>query len=237
MGNGPLGSLRTPFRVTTDARHDSEEHRRSDIFAEAGCWDDPNGSACQLSPAMEREDDGPAKPRCEKSLMLAVRITKIALIAGFALHASLIVFGNVTDYGTNFDFVRHVLSMDTVFPNTTIQYRAITDPTLHQIAYLLIIITEAVVAGLCWLGSYRLLRALRSDGRAFNRAKPVAIAGLTLGILLWQVGFITIGGEWFGMWMSHQWNGIPSAFRFVMILYASLILLVMRDDDLAEQRE
>jgi len=24
--------------------------------------------------------------------------------------------------------------------------------------------------------------------------------GLTLGLLLWQVGFMTIGGEWFGMW-------------------------------------
>lgn len=169
--------------------------------------------------------------------MLAVRIAKIALIAGFALHASFVVFGNVTDYGTNLEFVQHVLSMDTVFPGTTIKYRAITDPTLHQIAYLLVIVIEAVVAALCWLGSYRLLRALRSDGRAFNQAKPTAVAGLTLGILLWQVGFVTIGGEWFGMWMSHQWNGVPSAFRFAMILYASLILLIMRDYDLAEPRE
>lgn len=183
------------------------------------------------------EAEGPANDSMRERMMLVIRIAKIVLVAGFALHASLVVFGNVTDYGTNFEFVQHVLSMDTVFPNTTIQYRAITDPTLHQIAYLLIIVTEAVVAVLCWLGSYRLLRALRSDGRAFNQAKPTAIAGLILGILLWQLGFITIGGEWFGMWMSHQWNGIPSAFRFVMILYASLILLVMRDDDPAKPHE
>lgn len=169
--------------------------------------------------------------------MLAVRVAKIAFIAAFALQASLVVFGNVTDYGTNFEFVQHVLSMDTVFPSTTIRYRAIADPTWHQIAYLLIIITEAVVAGLCWLGAYRLLRVMRSDGRTFNQAKSAAVAGLMFGILLWQVGFITIGGEWFGMWMSHQWNGIPSAFRFVMILYASLILVVMRDGDLTTASE
>ena len=169
--------------------------------------------------------------------MLAIRAAKIAFVAGFALHASLVAFGNVTDYGTNFEFVRHVLSMDTIFPTATIAYRAIADPVLQQAAYLIIIATEAAVAALCWLGAYRLVRALRSDGRAFNHAKPVAVAGLTLGILLWQIGFITIAGEWFGMWMSHQWNGVPDAFRIAMILYAGLIFLAMRDGELADPHE
>jgi predicted small integral membrane protein len=169
--------------------------------------------------------------------MFAIRAAKIAFVAGFALHASLVVFGNVTDYGTNFEFVRHVLSMDTVFPTATIAYRAIVNPVLHHAAYLIIIVTEAVVAALCWLGAYRLVRAVRSEARAFNRAKPVAVAGLTLGILLWQIGFITIAGEWFGMWMSHQWNGVPDAFRIVMILYAGLILLAMPDGERSEPLE
>ena len=47
---------------------------------------------------------------------------------------------------------------------------------------------------------------------------PLKIAGLALGFLLWQVGFMSIGGEWFGMWQSKDWNGVPSAFRFVMCL-------------------
>lgn len=164
--------------------------------------------------------------------MLAVRAAKIALVAGFALHASLVAFGNITDYGTNLQFVQHVLAMDTIFPTSMIRYHAITDPTLQQAAYLLIITTEATIAVLCWLGAYRLLRVFRADGCAFNRAKPISIVGLTLGILLWQVAFMTIAGEWFKMWMSEQWNGVPEAFRLVMILYASLIFLVMRDDDL-----
>jgi len=32
----------------------------------------------------------------------------------------------------------------------------------------------------------------------FNCSKSIAIAGLTLGFLVWQVGFMSIGGEWFG---------------------------------------
>ena len=47
--------------------------------------------------------------------MIAVRVAKIVLVAALALHASLVAFGNITDYGTNFSFVQHVLSMDTIF--------------------------------------------------------------------------------------------------------------------------
>jgi predicted small integral membrane protein len=42
--------------------------------------------------------------------MLIIRIGKAALVAAVALHASLAVFGNVTDYAINFTFVQHVLS-------------------------------------------------------------------------------------------------------------------------------
>src|SRR5204863_3614277 len=65
--------------------------------------------------------------------------------------------------------------------------------------------------------------------------KTFAILGLTLGFLLWQVGFMSIGGEWFGMWQSQQWNGVPSAFRFVLAISAVLILVAMPDHDLERQ--
>jgi len=164
--------------------------------------------------------------------MLAIRSAKIVLVAAVALHASLVAFGNVTDYGTNFAFVQHVLSMDTIFKNVTIGYRAITSPVLHHAAYALIIVAEAATAILCWIGAWRLFGRLRADAGAFNRAKPFAVCGLTLGLLVWQVGFITIAGEWFGMWMSQQWNGVPSAFRLVMILLAILIFVALPDGEL-----
>jgi len=161
--------------------------------------------------------------------MLAIRVAKIIVVAAFALHASLVAFGNVTDYGTNFAFVRHVLSMDSIFPDSTITWRAISNTTLHHAAYVLIIATEIGVAVLCWIGAWRLMRSILADGPTFDRAKTFAIAGLTLGILLWQLGFITIGGEWFGMWMSQHWNGIESAFRIVVILLGALIFVAMPD--------
>jgi predicted small integral membrane protein len=164
--------------------------------------------------------------------MIAIRAAKLALVAAVALFASLVTFGNLTDYNTNFAFVQHVLSMDTIFSFSTIKYRAITDPTLHHAAYAVIIATEAATAVLCWIGAVMLLRRLRADAGAFNRAKTFAVLGLTLGFLLWQVGFMSIGGEWFGMWQSQQWNGVPSAYRFVMVIVAVLIFVVLPDQEL-----
>jgi predicted small integral membrane protein len=164
--------------------------------------------------------------------MLAIRAAKIAMVAAIALFATLVSFGNITDYGTNYAFVQHVLSMDTIFPGSTIGYRAITAPALHHLAYAGIIATEAVTAALCWIGAYALLRRIRAAAAVFNGGKTFAVLGLTLGFLLWQVGFMTIGGEWFGMWQSQQWNGVPSAFRFVMVILGVLILVAMPDGEL-----
>ena len=73
---------------------------------------------------------------------------------------------------------------------------------------------------------------LRSNAVAFNGVKTFAVAGLLMGLLVWQVGFMTIAGEWFGMWMSQTWNGIPSAFRLVAIFLSILIFVALPDGDL-----
>ena len=164
--------------------------------------------------------------------MLIVRVAKTAMVAAIATFATLVAFGNITDYDTNFVFVQHVLSMDSVFPSSAITYRAITSPALHHAAYAVIIAAEALIAALCWIGAVALLRQLRAPAAVFNRAKKWSIAGLTLGFLVWQFGFMTVGGEWFGMWQSAKWNGVPSAFRFAMVIVAVLIFVVMRDDEI-----
>jgi predicted small integral membrane protein len=42
---------------------------------------------------------------------------------------------------------------------------------------------------------------------------------------------MSIGGEWFGMWQSQQWNGVPSAFRFLVTIIAVLIFVALPDQD------
>lgn len=161
---------------------------------------------------------------------MPLRLTQMGLVAAVALFATLVAFGNITDYGTNFAFVQHVLRMDTIFADATIRYRAITAPWLHHAFYLAIIATETVVAVLCWWGAWRLWRQRHAAPLAFRQAKGVAVVGLALGILLWLTGFLTVGAEWFGMWMSSTWNGVASAGRFFGVFVAVLLVLVVRDD-------
>ncbi|GAB2485425.1 DUF2165 family protein [Comamonas humi] len=161
---------------------------------------------------------------------MIIRLSKISMVLAMALFASLVSFGNITDYGTNFAFVHHVFLMDTTFPGNQIMYRAIESPVVQHAGYIFIIALETATAVLCWIGGVKLLKALRADDATFRRAKRCAIAGLTLGFLTWQVGFMSIGGEWFGMWMSKQWNGVPDASRFFTTLLLVLIYVSLAND-------
>src|SRR4051812_44356509 len=164
--------------------------------------------------------------------MLIARLSKTALVAAIAFLTTLVAFGNITDYETNWAFVRHVLSMDTIFPDSATHYRHITNPAVQTAGYLLIIAAELGTAILCWIGALVLLSNLRGSASSFNAAKRWSIAGLTLGFLTWMVGFMAIGGEWFEMWQSTVWNGEESAFRFHMTVIAVLIYLVLNDGEL-----
>lgn len=156
------------------------------------------------------------------------RYSKVALVWAVALFASLVVFNNLTDYDSNYEFVHHVLKMDCI--SSAAGWRAIDSPVLHHALYGLIIVVEAAIAVLCWSGGFRLRRSINDSSR-FNKAKGVAILGLTLGIILWFTGFITLGGEWFLMWKSELWNGQQAAFRLTVIFGITLLYLVQPDAD------
>jgi predicted small integral membrane protein len=159
-----------------------------------------------------------------------LRLLKATLVFAVGFWALLIAFGNVVDYDSNWQFVRHVLSMDTVFPQNHLKYRAITDPTLQTIGYCAIIATEWLMSALCFAGAWRLFRA-RSSRAAFIAAKPFAACGLVLVFLLYYIGFVAIGGEWFCTWQSEIWNGQPKAVMFLTCSMFVLTLLLLREEE------
>jgi predicted small integral membrane protein len=163
--------------------------------------------------------------------MIAARIAKLIMVACLAAFAFIVTFDNVTDYGSNFAFVQHVLSMDTTFPDNALLYRAITQPAAWHIAYVAIIATEGVTCAFLVAGAIELLRHLRADAATFERAKRFAIIGATLAFLLWFAGFTVVGGEWFAMWQSKTWNGQQSAFRFYLTALAVLLFVNQPDKE------
>jgi predicted small integral membrane protein len=164
---------------------------------------------------------------------MLVRAAKVLLVLLIGLFSLLVGADNIVDYGTNYAFVQHVMSMDTVFPNSTLTWRAITSPALHHTAYAAIIAAELATGILCVLGAWRLWHARSLSAPAFNGMKDVAMAGLVLGFALWFFGFMVVGGEWFQMWQSQTWNGQEAAFRFIGCIGLVLLFLAQKDDELA----
>lgn len=70
---------------------------------------------------------------------MILRTIKILLVFGVAIFYTLIVFNNVTDYNSNYQFVRHVMTMESTFPGNRGMWRAINTPLLHAAFYVSII--------------------------------------------------------------------------------------------------
>jgi len=132
---------------------------------------------------------------------MITRAAKILLLAGVALFYSLVVFNNLTDFDSNYQFVRHVLSMDSTFPGNHGMGRAIFSPSFHLAFYIGIIAWEIVTTVLLWWG------------------------------VMWLVAFLSIGAEWFLMWQSHTWNGQEAAFRTFAVVGIVLVLMLQPDTE------
>ncbi|UVM55105.1 DUF2165 domain-containing protein [Pseudomonas sp. B21-012] len=160
-----------------------------------------------------------------------IRLGKILLTAFIGIFGALVVFGNLTDYASNFVFVQHTLSMDTTFPGNALLYRSITSPPLHHLFYWLIIAAQALCT-LCFVvGAWQMFKHRCADARHFHKAKRFAVAGCLLGLLIWYLFFQVVGGEWFAMWQSAQWNALATAGRIVDFLFATLIFISLKIDD------
>ncbi|MFF5967103.1 DUF2165 domain-containing protein [Streptomyces collinus] len=145
-------------------------------------------------------------------------LAALLLTATIALYMALVAFGNITDFGTNQQFVRHVLAMDTTFKDEDLMWRAVTSRGLQDAAYVAIIAWETVAALVLIYGSW--LWARRDD----VRARRMSTYGLLMVMLLFGAGFIGIGGEWFSMWQSEDWNGLDAATR--VFLFSGVVLIV-----------
>ncbi|MEU5363341.1 DUF2165 domain-containing protein [Streptomyces sp. NPDC005925] len=149
----------------------------------------------------------------------ALALAATLLTATVALCMTLVAVGNITDFGTNQQFVRHVLAMDTTFRDEDLMWRAITTPWLQDAAYAAVVVWESAAALVLLAGTWLWLRRDRP------RARSVTTYGLLMVMLLFGAGFVAIGGEWFAMWQSETWNGLDAAMR--MFLLSGIVLITV----------
>jgi predicted small integral membrane protein len=160
---------------------------------------------------------------------MALRFSKAVLVFAIALFYTILVLNNITDYGSNYEFVRHVLTMDSTFAGNHLMWRSVNSPAVHTAFYIGIIVWESLTMLLCWWAGVRLLKSYRADRMQFAAALNVAMMALTTSLLMWLVAFLDVGGEWFLMWQSKMWNGQEEAFRMFTIVGVVFLVVVQRE--------
>ena len=165
-----------------------------------------------------------------------LRLLQAFTLFSAGLYGLFVLMGNLMDYDSNYQFVKHVLSMDTTFEGNALMWRAITVPWMWTVGYIGIILAEAVFAALGLIGGIKLFLRRDADAATFNRAKSWGYGAYGVGFLIWFIGFIVIGSEWFAMWKSSTWNGKDTAMPLA-ILWAGFAVLLALSDPVTEKDE
>lgn len=150
-----------------------------------------------------------------------------------ALILALIAFGNLTDFGTNWDFVRNVMGMQTTNfggevgsgLDPDVMWHAISAEPLQIVGYVCIIVAETLAAMVLIVATVKWLRGFRNN--TFQSARVWSNAGLLLIVVIFGIGFMAIGGEWFQMWRSLTANGLDPALRYLTVASFALLFVNM----------
>src|SRR5690606_33599266 len=113
-------------------------------------------------------------------------------------------------------------------------WRAITEPWIWTVAYIGIILAEAIFAALGLVGGVLLFRRRNADALTYNRTKGWGYGAYAMGLMIWFFGFIIVGSEWFAMWQSSSWNGKDTAMPLA-ILFAVFAAILAMSEPVAER--
>lgn len=158
------------------------------------------------------------------------RYIKIGFSLLIGVYLSIVVFNNITDYNSNFQFVQKVTKMENVFSAPKNNWRSIDNPIVHHVFYITIILLETTIAFLMFWGAYKMVAARQSEVAVFLHAKKWTAWGLFLGVFLFFFVFLTVAGEWFLMWQSEKWNAQANAFSLTICFMLFLIFHCQSND-------
>ncbi|MBM7070710.1 DUF2165 domain-containing protein [Shewanella sp. 202IG2-18] len=153
---------------------------------------------------------------------LTVRLSKTFIALSIGLFCFIVGLDNILDFNTNYQFVIHVLSMDTFqpwFDGKAIEWRAITGESAHIFFYWVIIMFELTAGIICLIASVIMLKHIKNE--KFKNGKALFIIGATVGIAVWYLGMAVIASEWFAMW-ANKMTSQQSAYNISLIILISM---------------
>ena len=176
------------------------------------------------------------------SVWRVARTCTSAFVLMVAAYYVLVAFDNITDpvnpNASNWPFVQGVLSGDGVPADSGFEWRFIQATWIQVLAYVGVIVTETATGVLLVIAGVQGLRHARKPG-SWASAQRWTYLGGTLGLMLFFVGFIVIGGNWFIMYLNSKWNGLEPAFQNSVMTALMLLLVtgVLVGGHLAKERD
>jgi predicted small integral membrane protein len=158
---------------------------------------------------------------------LMFRVAPLLLVGGTTLMATMVVLGNVTDPTSNLRFVERIMSMDTTYRSPRLMWRAITSARLQRLAFGAIVVLEAIMAVIGWIGTVTLAANLRADADQWHDAKFWALVAMCLALVVWFLIFDVGGNEWFASWQSETWRAANQTPRINLITLSAIVLLAL----------
>jgi len=163
-------------------------------------------------------------------IKFAHRLAKVVLLLSCAFLFSIVFVDNIFAYGINFEFIQHIMSMDTTFKHPQLYWRAINNAIFYHICFIFIILVEGIVTMLLWVGVFHLFKNIRREQAAFQFAKQYGLLGLLLALILYSFIFFTIASQWFASWQSSTWNAKNASIPFIILLGLTYLILAKENE-------
>lgn len=137
-------------------------------------------------------------------------------------------FDNITNptnpNASNWPFVQGVLSGDGVPADSGFEWRFIDAHWFEVISYIGIITGQTLTGVTIAIAGVLGVRRSGSCPRWGNAQKWTYLGGI-LGPAVFFFGFMTVGGNWFIMYLNSKWNGLMPAFQNSVMTVTMLILV------------
>ncbi|MFY9332075.1 MAG: DUF2165 domain-containing protein [Candidatus Nanopelagicales bacterium] len=162
------------------------------------------------------------------SVWRVARIVASIFVLMTASYYLVVGFDNITNptnpNGSNWPFVQGVLSGDGVPADSGFEWRFIDATWFQAAGYVMIMTLETVTGILLLIGG---LLGLRRSGAtvSWGKAQRWTYAGGTVGLTVFFFGFITVGGNWFIMYLNSKWNGLAPAFQNSVMTALTMIFV------------
>lgn len=158
-----------------------------------------------------------------------IRLLKAMLVVGCASLLFLAFVGNIFAYDVNFDYIKHIMSMDDIPKHPFLSWRAVYNPFYFHICYISIIAIEGIASLLLLIGVYHIINNLKKDPLEFSKSIQWSQIGLLLSLVLYSLLFFMVGGEWYSSWQSSHWNAKSASMPFIMLLGITFLIISQKE--------